>query len=109
MGQQDAVRAELDVGDPVGVLFYLEHQLAVGGRVDADHFLRSPERDLSVVGADVGSQDDVGLGPDFENASAGLDVEDNDSSRLTAASSTFLSPKRDANLSAMPTRFWKTV
>ncbi len=40
-GQQHAVGAELDGGDPLGVLFHLEHQGAVGRVVDPDDLARA--------------------------------------------------------------------
>ena len=84
-GEQDAVGAELDGRDPLGVLAHLEGERAVGRVVDPDDLARTAERDLAVVGADVGRQHDVVFLADLEDARALLDVPGDRQPRLAAA------------------------
>ncbi len=72
--EQDAVGAELDGGDPLGVLAQLLGERAVGRVVDADDLAGPAQGDLAVVGADVGGQDDVVFLADLEDARPLLDV-----------------------------------
>ena len=66
-GEQDAVGAELDGGDPLGVLPHLVGERAVGRVVDADDLARAAEGDLAVIGADVGGEDGVVFLADLED------------------------------------------
>src|SRR5208337_2975150 len=84
-GQQHAVGAELDGGDPLGMLLHLEHQRAVGRVVDAYDLAGAAQGDLAVIGADVGGQDGVIFLAHLEDPLAGLDVERDGQSQLSAA------------------------
>ena len=84
-GQQDAIGAELDGGDPLGVLLHLEHHVAVGRIVNPHDLARAAERDLAVIGADVGGEHGVVLLADLEDPLAGLHVERDGQARLPAA------------------------
>ncbi len=84
-GQQHAIGAVLQGVQPIGVLLDVAKFLAVLGRIDADQLVRSAQRDLRLVGADVGRQHGIGFVPDFDDLRAGLDAPDHGLAGLPAA------------------------
>ena len=83
--EQDAVGAEVRAGDPLGVLGD-DVELLARGDIVALHLLRvGAERDLTMVGRDVGRHQLVELLADLGDALAGLDVPDDGVAELAAA------------------------
>ena len=82
---QHAVGTEADRRHPVGVLLHLVDLLPSRGRVDANQSRGTANRDVFLVGADVGSEDLIRLFAQFDNSVAGLEIPDNDFAPIGAA------------------------
>ena len=84
-GEQDAVRAEIGAGHPLGVLGD-QVELLARGDVEALHLLGiGGEDDLAMVGRDVGRHHLVELLADLGDTLAGLNVPDDSMTNLAAA------------------------
>ena len=90
--EQNAVRAEFQSGDPVGVFVLFIEQFTRRRVVDSNNLLGATQGNLSVVRADVCCEDHIVFRANFSDAFAGFQIPENNLTGVRTAATTCHQP-----------------